>query len=123
MEPGSSEKEMISAGGHRYKVLWHPEIKDDFVKIPINLRESIVQAAEHRLSAAPQFIGQPLKGTTNLIWKISFSKYRILYTMNAKCKEVWILSVQKREIVYRHQHVLSLLKLAISLQEQIEKDD
>jgi len=75
-------------------------------------------AADHRLSRAPQFLGQPLKGTTVPLWKITFSKYRLIYLIQQSSKEVWILSVQKREIVYRRDHILSLVKLAMAVQGQ-----
>ena len=117
MEQGASEKPI---GAPTYRVLWHPEIKHDFSKIPQKLSESILEAAEHRLSRAPLLIGQPLKGTANLLWRIGFSKYRIVYTLNVKVREVWVLSVQKRDIVYRDKHVQSLLRLAVSLQKEIE---
>lgn len=113
------EKEII--GGQIYKVLWHHDIKEDFSKIHPGLTDSVVDAAEHRLSRAPQFIGQPLKGTTNLLWRIHFGKYRIVYTMNLRAKEVWVLSVKKRDIVYRNQHVQSLLRLAVAIQQEIER--
>ena len=110
-------------GQPAYRVLWHQEIKGDFLKIPRKATETIVSAANHRLAIAPQFIGEPLKGTTNLLWKLRFGKYRIIYTMNVKAKEVWVLSVQKREIVYKDRHVQSLLRLAVALQGKIERED
>ncbi len=113
------EPQTSPVGAPLYRVFWHPQIKVDFAKITTSLTESIVKAAEHRLSRASQFIEEPLKGTTNLLWKISFSKYRIVYTMNEKAKEVWVLSVQKREIVYRDKHLQSLLKLAVAIQTEL----
>jgi mRNA-degrading endonuclease RelE of RelBE toxin-antitoxin system len=104
-------------------VLWHQDIKKDLLRISRKTAESIVSPANHRLAIAPQFIGEPLKGTTNLLWKLRFSKHRLIYTMNVKAREVWVLSVQKREIVYKDRHVQSLLRLAIALQERIENDE
>ena len=104
-----------------FKVLWHQNIREDLSAITPSQVDSIIKAAEHRLSRAPQYIGQPLKGTTNLLWKIRFGKYRAIYTINAKKAEVWVLAVQKRECVYRDHHVQSLLNLAIALHEQMKK--
>ena len=104
-----------------FKVVWHSEIKHDLSKIPPSLADSIVRAVDQRLSRAPQMIGEPLKGTRRLLWKIRFSKYRIVYTINERRKEVWVLSVQKRDLVYRDRHVQSLLKLAAALHEQMEQ--
>ncbi len=119
MEQAPQEKKL---GTPEYRVLWHPEIKKDLSKItPVGV-DSIVRTAEHRLSRAPHLIGQPLKGTTHLLWKIRFSKYRIVYTLIAKAKEVWVLSVQGRDEVYRHSHIQSLLRLATALHEQLERN-
>jgi len=104
-----------------YKVLWHQEIKRDFSRASHSDVRNIVKTAERRLSLAPQLIGQPLKGTTSLLWKIRFGKYRVVYTLNQRKKEVWVLSVQGRDEVYRHSHVQSLLKLAVALHEQMER--
>lgn len=89
MEPGS-QKESISEPA--YRIVWHPLVKEDLSRIPKNLTESIIKAVEHRLSRAPHLIGQPLKGTTHLLWKIKFDKYRIVYTIRTKTNEVWVLS-------------------------------
>lgn len=119
MEQEPQEKQV---GTPEYRVLWHPEIKKDLSKTSPSDVDFIVRMAEHRLSRAPHLIGQPLKGTTHLLWKIRFGKYRIVYTMNAKAKEVWVLSVQGRDEVYRHSHIQSLLRLAVALHEQLERN-
>jgi mRNA-degrading endonuclease RelE of RelBE toxin-antitoxin system len=101
-----------------FKVIWHAEIKKDLSRIPPSVVNSIVRAADYRLSLAPEIIGNPLKGTVNRLWKIRFSGYRIVYTINVSRKEVWVLSVQKRDIVYRDQHIQALLKVAVVLHEK-----
>jgi len=101
-----------------FRVIWHAEVKKDLSKIPPSVVNPIVRAADYRLSLAPDLIGDPLKGTMNRLWKIRFSGYRIVYTINVSRKEVWILSVQKRDIVYRNQHVQALLKVAVALHEK-----
>ncbi len=118
MEQEPKEKAVGEPG---YKVRWHQEIKKDLSKITPSTVETLVRIAEHRLPRGPQLIGQPLKGTVNLLWRIRFSKYRIVYTLNAKAKEVWVLSVQGRNEVYRHSHIQSMLRLAVALHEQLER--
>lgn len=98
-----------------FRVLWHPEIVDDFGKIHPIFVERIVEAANYRLSNAPQLIGHPLKGTTNLVWKMRFSDYRILYTINISAKEVWILSVEHRKSVYNGQNVMQIVQMALAI--------
>jgi mRNA-degrading endonuclease RelE of RelBE toxin-antitoxin system len=104
-----------------FKVIWHAEVKKDLSRIPSTVVNSIIQAADYRLSLAPEIIGNPLKGTANRLWKIRFSVYRIVYTINVNRKEVWVLSVQKRDIVCRDQHVQALLKVAVVLHEKFRK--
>lgn len=101
-----------------FGVIGHAEVKKDLSRIPPSIANSIVRAADDRLSLAPEIIGNPLKGTANRLWKIRFSGYRIVYTLNVSRKEVWVLSVQKRDIVYRDQHVQALLKVAVALHEK-----
>lgn len=120
MESGS-QKEPV--GELTYRIIWHPLVREDLSKVPRNLTESIVKAAEHRLSRAPHLIGQPLKGTTHLLWKIKFDKYRIVYTIRTKTNEVWVLSVQKREVVYRDRHIQSLVNLAIAIKQKAGEID
>ena len=101
-----------------FRVIWHAEVKKDLSRIPPSVVNSIVRAVDDRLSLAPEIIGNPLKGTANRLWKIRFSGYRIVYTIHVSRKEVWVLSVQKRDIVYRDQHVQALLKVAVALHEK-----
>lgn|GEM_PF-2643140 len=101
--------------GITFKVLWHSEIVDDFRDIPQNIVENIIEASTYRLSQAPQLVGAPLKGTTNLVWKMRFSAYRILFTMNQKSEEVWVLSVKHRSVVYNQQNIMSVLQMAIAI--------
>lgn len=115
MEP---EPPPQGVGGPAYAVLWHPQIKKDLGRINPAQVETIVRVAEDRLSRAPHLSGQPLKGTTHLLWKLRFSKYRVVYTLRPRTREVWILSVQGRDEVYRPPHIQSLLKLAVALHEQ-----
>ena len=104
-----------------YILLWHSEIREDFKQIHPSVVEKIIKAVQHRLSLAPHVIGEPLKGTSNLVWKIRFSDYRILYTMNRKAKEVWVLSVRHRSVVYQEAHVQDLVNWALALQKASEE--
>ena len=116
MEQGPQKEEV---GVPSYRIFWHQRIKEDFSKIPIVLTETMIKAAEFRLSRAPHLIGQPLKGTANKLWRIRFDKYRIVYTL--KANEVWVLSVQKREVIYQNRHVQALLRLALAIHQEIDK--
>lgn len=109
-------KEEVGITPLRYKVLWHSDVKRDLSDLSPDTAEHLVEAAQYKLSTAPQFIGQPIKGTTRLLWKVRFSKYRVVYTMNDSAKEVWVLAVGKRDAVYRDTNIQSWVKLAIAIQ-------
>lgn len=115
MEQGPPEKRLDLPA---YQVLWHSGIKEDLEKVSPSEVERLVRAARDRLARAPEFIGQPLKGTTRLLWKLRFGKYRVVYTLNARAREVWVLSIQGRDIVYRPSHLESLLRLAMALRQR-----
>ena len=98
-----------------FQVLWHPEVRRDLAKIPPATVASIAKAASERLSQAPLLIGEPLRGTAQRLWRLRYSQYRLIYTVRPATHEVWILSVQTRDIVYRTTHLQRLLRLAMQL--------
>ena len=115
MEQGSPGQAEINPP--TYKVVWHAAVQSDLARIPRGTVESLAKAADHRLSQAPHLIGTPLRGTMNLLWRLRFARYRVVYTINVPSKEVWVLGVQRRDIVYRDPHLSSLLKLAVVIQQ------
>ena len=113
-EPAAGQAEVAPPA---YTVVWHAAVRGDLAKIPRSTVESLAKAVNYRLSQAPHVIGTPLRGTTNLLWRLRFGSYRVVYTVNVRSKEVWVLTVQRRDIVYRDPHLSSLLKLAVVLQQ------
>ena len=107
----------------RFEVLWHRKAGKDLDDLDPSVVEKIVQATTSKLQRAPQLIGEPLKGTTSRLWKLRFSKYRILYTI---CKrEVIVLAVGNRDFIYNKKNasVMELIRTAAALHEQIKRDD
>jgi len=98
-----------------FKVLWHQDVQGDVKSLQKGFVESLIHGTVHKLSKAPHLIGQPLRGTMNRLWKVKFNKFRVVYTINRSAKEVWVLSVQKREIIYEPRHLNRLMKLAAAL--------
>lgn len=98
-----------------FKVLWHGSIKDDLKSLGPEIVQFLIEGAKNKLSKAPQFLGEPLKGTTKKLWKVAYSKYRILYTIMEQEREVWVLSIQNRDIVYKRHHVENLLRIATAI--------
>ncbi|MBI3319703.1 MAG: type II toxin-antitoxin system RelE/ParE family toxin [Candidatus Omnitrophica bacterium] len=98
-----------------FQVFWHAEVRRDLVKIPPATVDAIAKAAHDRLSQAPLLIGEPLRGTSQRLWRLRYSQYRLIYTVRPATHEVWVLSVQTRDIVYRTTHLQRLLRLAMQL--------
>jgi mRNA-degrading endonuclease RelE of RelBE toxin-antitoxin system len=100
-----------------FRVLWHPDTRRDLARIPPATVEAVATAARERLSQAPLLIGEPLRGTTQRLWRLRYSQYRVISTVRPATHEVWILSVQTRDIVYRTTHLQRLLRLALQLRQ------
>ena len=101
-----------------YRVLWSSDAREDLLDIPQDIADTIIDKTGQRLSQLPHYVGQPLKGTTKKLWKLRFGKYRLVYSINTRFKEVYILAIANRDVVYRNDAVQSLLKLAVALHER-----
>jgi mRNA interferase RelE/StbE len=112
MEQGSQEKKV------EYMVLWTADSREDLDEVPEDVAETIIEKVGQRLSRLPHFVGQPLKGTVKKLWKLRFGKYRLVYSINTKYKEVYILAITNRDVVYRNDAIQSLLRLAVALHER-----
>ena len=95
-----------------YRVLWHPAVRDDFKRITPDTVDTLVHSAHDHLTRAPQHLGQPLKGTTQSLWRMRWGDYRLVYTIRHDIREVWVLGAQRRDIVYRAAHLQHLMRLA-----------
>ena len=103
-----------------YQVLWSSDAKEDLSEVPKDVANTIIEKTGQRLVQWPHYVGQPLKGTTKKLWKLRFGKYRLVYSINNHFKEVYILAITSRDVVYRNNAVQSLLKLAVALHERSE---
>lgn len=113
MEQEPSEAQRLEPSP--FRVFWHKKCLDDLSSIHPVHANAIVRGSEHKLSKAPQLLGAPLKGTYQKLWKVPFSKYRAVYTINESAKEVWVLCVEPRNKVYRKENIEALLRLALAL--------
>ena len=115
MEQSPQEKKVE---GSAYQVLWSLDARNDLEHIPQDIAETVIEKTSHRLTQLPHFVGQPLKGTTKKLWKLRFGKYRLVYSINSKFKEVYILALTNRDVAYRHDAIQGLLRLAVALHER-----
>ena len=104
--------------GSTYQVLWSLDARDDLAEVPGDIAETILEKTGQRLAQLPHYIGQPLKGTTRKLWKLRFGKYRLVYSINNKYKEVYVLAITNRDVVYRNNAIQGLLRLAVALHER-----
>jgi mRNA-degrading endonuclease RelE of RelBE toxin-antitoxin system len=114
MEPVSQEKVI-------FKVLFHTTCEKELDRLHPDQVTTILDAIKARLSSNPQFAGNPLRGCKNLVYKFRVGKCRIVYSILFKHKEVWILSIQTRDMVYRPEHLESLLRIAIAIHQHRSK--
>lgn len=101
-----------------YRVLWSPDAKEDLSEVPEDISDTIIEKTGQRLTQLPHYVGQPLKGTTKKLWKLRFGKYRLVYSINNRYKEVYVLAIASRDVVYRNNAIQSLMKLAVALHER-----
>lgn len=98
-----------------FTVFWHRKTQNDLNDIHPSHAKDILEWSEYKLSKAPQYLGSPLKGTYQKLWKVAFGKYRAVYTINESAREVWVLCIETRDKVYRPSNIESLLRLAIAM--------
>jgi len=112
MEPESQKKKV----NLEYRVVWHPSCKEDLSEINAGIAHGLIRGVDHKLSKAPLLIGSPLKGASRLIYKVGYTqRYRVLYTVNDRAKEVWVLAVKNRDIVYKAHQFQHMVNLANTL--------
>ena len=82
-----------------YKVIYHPEVLSDDLKIiPANIRSRIRKAIEARLFNEPILSGQPLRRSLKGHRKIRVGDWRIIYRVETDT--VIILKIGNRKDVY-----------------------
>jgi mRNA-degrading endonuclease RelE of RelBE toxin-antitoxin system len=103
-------------GQETYGVIWSAIASDDLERVTDHATAlSIVRGVDHKLGAAPTILGEPLKSTSHVLWRVKFGKFRVIYTILETEKEVVVLSIQKREIAYEQKHLDRLEKFAVIL--------
>ena len=81
-----------------FKLLYHPEVKDDIARLDERLKQRVRIAIETRLTAAPHQYGEPLRKTLKGYWKLRVGDYRVVFKIEEN--EVWILGIRHRKTVY-----------------------
>ncbi len=89
-----------------------PQAKEDLEEISSGVADTLLRLIKDKLTRAPDYFGEPLKGTSGMVWKIKPGKYRILYLIQFDKKEVHVLAIKNRDTVYRPDQFQALFKRA-----------
>jgi len=84
----------------KYKVLYHPDVKEkDLSVINNKIKSRIKNAIERRLMVDPVKYGDPLRKTLKGYWKLRVGDYRIVYKIENV--NIFILGICHRKEIYR----------------------
>jgi mRNA interferase RelE/StbE len=81
-----------------FRILYHPAVKDDLVRINEKLKKRIKKAVETRLMVAPEQYGEPLRKTLKGYWKMRIGDYRLVFKVART--EILVLGIIHRKNVY-----------------------
>jgi mRNA interferase RelE/StbE len=82
----------------RYRILYHPKVRDDVKSLDKKQKGTVERAIESRLGVEPEKYGKPLERTLKGYWKLRVGDIRIVFKI-AK-NEVHILGILHRKMVY-----------------------
>ena len=81
-----------------FRILYHPDVKQDLSKINEKLKKRLKKAVETRLTESPQQYGEPLRKTLKGFWKLRVGDYRIVFSVSGN--EITIFGIIHRKIIY-----------------------
>ena len=82
----------------KYEVVYHHEIPDDLVNIPVNIKKRIQKAIESRLLVDPINYGLPLRKSLQGHRKLRVGDYRVIYRIDGG--KIIVLKIGHRRDVY-----------------------
>lgn len=105
------ESEAKSQGPYQVKVT--PDAVDDLKDISSGHAETLLALINDKLARAPEHFGEPLKGYGGKIWKLKPGKYRVLYLIRYREKDVHVLAIRNRDHVYKPRDLKKYMKEAL----------
>lgn len=82
-----------------YKIKFTKEASKNFKRLDKKYQQAVTKALD-RLAKKPT-IGTPLVGKLKGLWKLRFSRYRIIYQIVQKRLIIIVFDIQHRKDVYR----------------------
>ena len=80
-----------------YHLSYHPKIKNDFLELDKIMRHRINEAMLKKLKNYPIEYGVYLSGILHPHLKLRIGAYRVVYRVDEKKKEVYVLAVGERK--------------------------
>ena len=85
--------------------------KKDFKKIDKVDQKKIVRAIRNKLTTRPKIFGKPLSGAFSGLWKLRVGPYRIIYEIEEKKVQVYVIIVGFRRDAEVYKKLISRLHL------------
>jgi len=82
----------------KYKIIYHPGVKDDIQKLSKKQKEIVKRSIEDRLEIEPEKYGSPLRRSLKGYWKLRVSDLRVVFKISKS--EILILAILHRKNVY-----------------------
>jgi len=82
----------------KYKIIYHPGVKDDIQKLSKKQKGILKRSIEERLGIEPEKYGSPLRRSLKGYWKLRVSDLRIVFKISKS--EILILAILHRKNVY-----------------------
>lgn len=82
-------------------VMYHAKVKNDLQKIHEADVSTIRNAIETKLVSKPDVYGKPLRRTLKNLWSLRVGDYRVVYSIRNTKLVVIVITVQKRDTVYK----------------------
>ena len=82
----------------KYKIIYHPGVKDEIQKLSKKQKEIVKRSIEDRLEIEPEKYGSPLRRSLKGYWKLRVSDLRVVFKISKS--EILILAILHRKNVY-----------------------
>jgi len=82
-----------------FEITYHPDVRQDLVRIAKQEKNRIRHAIETKLTLSPQEFGEPLRRSLKGYWKLRVGDYRVIYKI--RNRTVVILRIGHRREIYR----------------------
>lgn len=94
----------------KWRVLYHPEVEEDLVRVGHGAARRIVKAIDLKLTTEPLKFGEALSGNLGMFRKLRVGEYRIVYQVMQNRVIVYVLAVGPRRDKEVYREAVSRIK-------------